>query len=106
MTFDIPFDQPLDARSHGYINLTRENPQLKFSCEPHVFLNPDTSFGTQHQHGSERKVHHLVSFVTFELDQIIMALCRIFDVIKQSSTLQECDMADCLLSKVYATRVT
>jgi hypothetical protein len=37
MTFDIPFDQPLDARSHGYINLTRENPQLKFSCEPHVF---------------------------------------------------------------------
>jgi len=25
MTFDIPFDQPLDVRSHGYINRTREN---------------------------------------------------------------------------------
>ena len=29
-------------------------------------------------------------------------LCRIFDVIKQLSTLQECDMTDCLPSKVYA----
>jgi hypothetical protein len=27
--------------------------------------------------------HHLVSVVRYELDQIIMALCRIFDVIKQ-----------------------
>jgi len=26
MTFDIPFDQPLDVTSHGYINRTRENP--------------------------------------------------------------------------------
>ena len=25
MTFDIPFDQPLDVRSNGYINRTREN---------------------------------------------------------------------------------
>ena len=24
MTFDIPYGQPLDARSHGYINRTRE----------------------------------------------------------------------------------
>jgi hypothetical protein len=47
--------------------------------------------------------YHLVSVVRGELDQIIMALCRIFDVIKQSSTLYECDMTDCLLSKVYAT---
>ena len=31
--------------------------------------------------------HHLVSVVIFELDQIIMALCEIFDVIKQLSTL-------------------
>jgi hypothetical protein len=31
--------------------------------------------------------HHLVSVVRFELDQISMALCRIFDVIKQLSTL-------------------
>ena len=37
------------------------------------------------------------------LDQIIMALCMIFDVIKQLSTLQECDMTECLPSKVYAT---
>jgi len=25
MTFNMPFDQPLNARSHGYINRTREN---------------------------------------------------------------------------------
>jgi hypothetical protein len=31
--------------------------------------------------------HHLVSVVRYELDQIIMELCRIFDVIKQLSTL-------------------
>jgi len=26
MTFDIPVDQTLDVRSHGYINRKRENP--------------------------------------------------------------------------------
>ena len=31
--------------------------------------------------------YHLVYVVRFELDQMIMALCRIFDVIKQLSTL-------------------
>jgi len=31
--------------------------------------------------------HHLESVVRFEQDQIIMALCRIFDEIKQLSTL-------------------
>ena len=33
MAFDIPFDQQLDVRSHGYINSTLENPMdipLKF----------------------------------------------------------------------------
>jgi hypothetical protein len=60
MTFDIPYGQPLNAGSYGYINRMR-----KF-----------TEFG-----------HHLVSVVRFEQDQIIMALCRIFDVIKQLSTL-------------------
>ena len=39
--------------------------------------------------------HHLVSVVRFELDQIIMALCRIFELIKQLSTLYECNMTDC-----------
>ena len=35
----------------------------------------------------ENMGHHFVSVVRFELDQIIMALCRTFDVIKQLSTL-------------------
>jgi len=26
MTFDIQFNQPLDVRSHGYINRMQENP--------------------------------------------------------------------------------
>ena len=54
MTFDIPFDQPLDVRLHGYINRTREDPHG--NSMPHVFLNPVTFLGTQEQHGSERKV--------------------------------------------------
>jgi hypothetical protein len=33
MTFDIPFYQPLDVRSHGYINRKRENSPWKFPCE-------------------------------------------------------------------------
>jgi hypothetical protein len=55
MTYDIPFDQPLDVRSHGYFNRTRENPTWEFPCMPHVFLNPVISLVTQ-QHGGERKV--------------------------------------------------
>jgi hypothetical protein len=45
MTFDIPFDQPLDARWHNYINRKRENP-----------------------HGNSLVGHHLVYVVRFELD--------------------------------------
>jgi len=52
MTFDIPFDQPLDVRLHGYINRTRENPHgnsiVSLTC---VFLNLVTSLDTQQQHG-------------------------------------------------------
>jgi hypothetical protein len=44
--------------------------------------------------------HHLVSVFRYEIDQIIMAMCRIFDVITQLSALQECDMIDCIPSKV------
>ena len=86
MTFDIPFDQRWTL-GRMVLSTAHEKTPWKFPCEPHVFLNPVTSFGRQHQHGGERKVHHLVSFVRFELDQIIMALCGIFDVIKQLSTL-------------------
>ena len=40
--------------------------------------------------------HHLVYVVRFEPDQIIMALCRIFHVIKQLSILQEYNI-NCIL---------
>ena len=39
-----------------------------------------------------------------KLDQIIMALCSIFDEIKHLSTLWECDMTDFLPEKDYVTR--
>ena len=45
MTFDIPFDQPLDVRSHDYINRKRKK-----------------------NHGNSIVGHHLVSVVRFELD--------------------------------------
>ena len=34
MTFDIPSDQPLDVRSHGYINHMRENPYGNLKKSP------------------------------------------------------------------------
>jgi hypothetical protein len=59
MTFVIPFDQPLDIRSHG----------------------------TQQLHGgNERFVRQADKEINHLLDGI-MALCRIFDVIKQLSRL-------------------
>ena len=76
MTFDIPFDQPLDVRSHGYIN-ARDNCILSRHDFIQMYIIVKISTDG----------HHLVSVVRFELDQIIMALCRIFDVIKQLSTL-------------------
>jgi len=55
MTFDILFDQPLNIRSHGYINCTLES-SWKFPCEPHICLNLVGSLSTQQQHGGELKV--------------------------------------------------
>ena len=77
MTFDFPFDQPLDVRSHGYINSNRENSHGNslVTCESHVYLDPVTSLRTQHQHGGEPK--------DIRCNKKIINLCRIFDVIKQ-----------------------
>ena len=40
MTFDILFDQPLDVRSHGYINRTREKPDGNSHVSPRKFMQP------------------------------------------------------------------
>jgi hypothetical protein len=75
MTFDFPFDQPLDVRSHGYINSNRENSHGNslVTCESHVYLDPVTSLGTQH--GGKPK--------DIRCNKKIINLCRIIDVIKQ-----------------------
>jgi hypothetical protein len=71
MTFDIPFDQPLDIRLHGYINCTREDPHG--NSMPHVFLNPVTFLGTQEQHGRYfvPDVHFTVAPATGSLIDIL-----------------------------------
>ena len=56
MAFDIPFDQQLDAMSHGYINSTLENPHghsLKI-CILYWLFN--ASFGVYHYMGLVRSL--------------------------------------------------
>ena len=46
VTFDIPFDQPLDVTFVGrmVISTAREKTPWKIPCEPHVFRNPVTKW--------------------------------------------------------------
>jgi hypothetical protein len=64
----------------------RENPHGKSLVSLTV-----TSLGAQQQHGDKRKIcspgkRGNTPLVRFKLDQIIIALCRIFGVIEQKKT--------------------
>jgi hypothetical protein len=107
MTFDIPLDQPLDVRSHGYINRTRENPMeiplwashvSKFSYFPFIYFHFPCKFIMPKCDSVNETTSRFTEYGS-SLYQIIMAGCRIFDVIKQLPTLKECDMMDCLPSR-------